>query len=223
MSRWTNGYVFGLLSFAVLFGTRGAMAQNLQYQSKVFLEVGQSALIHAARGECGQQAPDWGKVAPLLPKSSTGKFSDGGLSTRKSQQCDGITPARVIRFTATTLGSEQIELEGDTIYVEVRGVGVAMPSGGTIPYQSKVLLEVGQSTIIDGARGDCGQQAPDWEKVSPLLPTLSTGKFSDAGSGVRNSQRCGGSTPARAIRFTATAPGTEQIELFGDPIRIEVR
>jgi len=101
------------------------------------------------------------------------------------------------------------------------GTGSAMAQ--EIPYQAKVSLEVGQSAVIHGARGECGQNAPEWEKVAPSLPILSTGKFSDGGLGIRNSQRCGGATPARAVRFTATTPGTEQIQLFGDPVRIEVR
>ena len=92
-----------------------------------------------------------------------------------------------------------------------------------IQYQEKVSLETGQSEIIHGARGECGQAAPNWEKVASSLPSVSTGEFSDGGLGVRWSRRCGGLTPARAVRFTATQPGHEQIELYDDPIDIEVK
>lgn len=98
------------------------------------------------------------------------------------------------------------------------------PTGATIPYLENVALKVGQTAVIHGARGNqCGQPAPSWEKLASTLPTPATGKLSDGGEGVRFSQRCGGETPARAIRFSATTPGSEQIKLFGDPIRIEVR
>jgi hypothetical protein len=48
------------------------------------------------------------------------------------------------------------------------------------------------------------------------------GTFSDGGVGERYSRRCNGTTPARAVRFTATTPGQEQIEMFGDTIDITV-
>ena len=92
-----------------------------------------------------------------------------------------------------------------------------------IPYQKNVSLEVGQSAVIYGVRGKCGQAAPSWEEIAAQLPNITTGKFSDGGVGTRYSRGCGGTTPARAIQLTATSPGREQLMLFQDPVNIEVK
>lgn len=120
MERYKVGTVGGLLLTMVFFGNGGATAQEIPYLPNVSLEVGQSAIIHGARGECGQQAPDWERIASRLPKVATGEFSDGGLGTRSSRRCGGPTPARAVRFTATTPGSEKITLYDDPINIEVR-------------------------------------------------------------------------------------------------------
>jgi len=91
-----------------------------------------------------------------------------------------------------------------------------------IPYRKSVTLSVGQSAIIHGARGECGEAPPTWSRVAERLPIVGLGTFSDGGEGTRHSRSCGGPTPARAVRFTATTPGHEQIELFRDPIDITV-
>lgn len=200
---------------------------TIPYLDKVSLGVGQATVIHGARGsQCGQQAPDWEQIAATLPPSVTGKFSDGGLGVRFSQRCGGDTPARAIRFTATKPGSEQLRLFGDPVRIEVssgENEGTSTESN-SIPFRDKVSLAVGETTIIHGARGNrCGDPAPDWVRIAPTLPSPKTGKLSDGGVGVRSSQNCGGDTPARAIRFTATVPGSEQIRVFGNPIDIEVK
>ncbi|HRP79280.1 MAG TPA: hypothetical protein PL183_09300 [Aquamicrobium sp.] len=61
-----------------------------------------------------------------------------------------------------------------------------------------------------------------WESAKLLLPELETGTLTDGGVGTRVSRQCGGRVPARAILFTATAPGTEQVSLYGDDIVIRV-
>ncbi len=104
--------------------------------------------------------------------------------------------------------------------------GVKTPyqnQGIKIPYKKNVSLEVGGSEVIHGYRGKCGQSPPAWEVISPKLPVVSLGTFSDGGIGFRGSRSCGGHTPARAIRFTATQPGAENIKLFGDPVSFEVK
>lgn len=94
--------------------------------------------------------------------------------------------------------------------------------GVVAEYVRNVSIRVGDATIIHGARGnECGP-APSWEEAMPLLPELVTGRLSDGGVGTRFSRQCGGRVPARAILFTATAAGTEQIDLYGDPIVIRV-
>ncbi|SDE94579.1 hypothetical protein [Rhodospira trueperi] len=109
--------VFGCLLGGAIFST--AMAQNIPYRETVTLSVGQSAIIHGARGQCGEAPPDWSAVAARLPMVSVGTFSDGGVGERRSRRCNGPTPARAVRFTATTPGQEQIELFGDTVDITV--------------------------------------------------------------------------------------------------------
>ena len=92
-----------------------------------------------------------------------------------------------------------------------------------IPYKRYVTLSVGQSTVIHGARGACGEAPPDWEEVIRGLPLSLIGSYSDGGLGVRRSRSCGGPTPARAVKFTAEKAGSEQIVLYGDPINITVK
>jgi len=99
---------------------------------------------------------------------------------------------------------------------------VASYEGIIAEYVRNVSLKVGESAIIHGARGnECGP-APSWESAKLLLPELVTGTLTDGGVGTRVSRQCGGRVPARAILFTATAPGTEQVSLYGDDIVIRV-
>ena len=95
-------------------------------------------------------------------------------------------------------------------------------SGQAIDYVQNVTIRVGESMVIHGARGECGQAAPSWDRVAARLPAVALGTFSDGGIGTRSSRSCGGPTPARAVRFTATQTGGTQIELFGDPVTITV-
>jgi len=99
---------------------------------------------------------------------------------------------------------------------------VASYEGVVAEYVRNVSVKVGESAIIHGARGnECGP-APSWESASLLLPELVTGTLTDGGVGTRISRQCGGRVPARAILFTATQSGTEQISLYGDDIVIRV-
>ena len=99
---------------------------------------------------------------------------------------------------------------------------VASYEGIVAEYVRNVSVKVGESAIIHGARGnECGP-APSWESAKLLLPELVTGTLTDGGVGTRVSRQCGGRVPARAILFTATTVGTEQISLYGDDIVIRV-
>lgn len=91
-----------------------------------------------------------------------------------------------------------------------------------ITYLPEVRLVIGQSRIIHGERGDCGRLPRDWRDVWGNLPSSRIGEFSDAGVVRRYSMFCKGVTPARGIRFTATAPGTEEMYVTGDYMKITV-
>ncbi|WP_374788880.1 hypothetical protein [Brucella oryzae] len=91
-----------------------------------------------------------------------------------------------------------------------------------ITYLPEVRLVVGQSRIIHGERGDCGRLPRDWRDVWGNLPSSRIGDFSDAGIVRRYSMFCKGVTPARGVRFTAKAPGTEEMYVVGDYMKITV-
>jgi hypothetical protein len=59
--------------------------------------------------------------------------------------------------------------------------------------------------------------------VAAELPELEIGTWADGRVGTRYSRKCGGPTPARGIVFKATKAGAAKIDLYGDPVRIEVR
>ncbi len=118
--------------------------------------------------------------------------------------------------------SQKIEICAAVLFV-VLPIVTPSVNAQEIPYQKNVSLQIGESAIIYGVRGNCGQPAPSWEEIAKQLPTVSTGKFSDGGVGTRWSRGCGGPTPARAIQYTATASGNEQLMLFRDPVNIEAK
>ena len=114
-----------------------------------------------------------------------------------------------------------------TVYVQSSGIfdGVSNPElrMATIRHKIFVSPKVGDSVVIHGVRGDCGQEPPSWRNLAPGFPSLKTGVLSEGRIGVRFSRACGGNTPAREVVFTAKRPGSEKITLFGDTTTIEVK
>lgn len=90
-----------------------------------------------------------------------------------------------------------------------------------IPTHRSVKLEIGQSVVVNGYRGDCGKRPPNVDPNrtrNTKLGTLSNGKW-----GVTKSRTCGGWTPAVEVIFTAKKKGRETIEVAGTKIKIAVR
>ncbi|WP_436399624.1 hypothetical protein [Roseobacter sp. S98] len=90
-----------------------------------------------------------------------------------------------------------------------------------IPFHTSVDLQVGQSMIVHGYRGECGKRPAKVDKNrtrDTKLGVLSIGKW-----GVTKSRRCGGWTPAVEIIFTARRKGRETIEVAGENIKVRVR
>ena len=92
----------------------------------------------------------------------------------------------------------------------------------SIPYNANVTVKVGKTAILKGVRGNCGAAAPSWAQISGRLPASTTGRYSDGGTGTVDSSSCGGSTPARAVKFTATKKGSESLTIFNDAVSITV-
>lgn len=110
-------------------------------------------------------------------------------------------------------------------YLFKTGFDVAAQDGQSadVEYRKAVSLNVGDSIVVHGARGTCGEEAPAWEKVLAKLPELEIGRWSDGDVGTRYSRKCGGPTPARGIVLNATKAGQTEVMLFGDPVKIEVK
>jgi hypothetical protein len=93
-------------------------------------------------------------------------------------------------------------------------------SGPVIPTNLSPTLRVGETVVIKGVRGQsCGQPRGSLEN----LPTSSLGRFSGGRAGSVNSRSCGGMTPGRELRFTASKAGTETLSVFDDRVTITVR
>lgn len=155
-------------------------------------------------------------LAKVKPSSGTGDVvGEAEKNTHKSRWpllTTGIV-AGVLGVMAFQMTYGQKESPSDP---------VASYEGIIAEYVRNISIKVGESAIIHGARGnECGD-APTWESAKLLLPELVTGTLTDGGVGTRVSRQCGGRIPARAILFTATSPGTEQISLYGDDIVIRV-
>jgi hypothetical protein len=90
----------------------------------------------------------------------------------------------------------------------------------TIKYRKSVTLQVGQSIVVHGIRGECGEN-PDLAEI--VLPKPKTGELSLGKFGVRQSNRCNGKTPAVEVIFTAKTAGREKFEGEGDDITVRVK
>ena len=82
-----------------------------------------------------------------------------------------------------------------------------------------VEMSVGETLVIHGIRGECGQEP----QVDPNMRKETLLGFMHFGNaGVRMSRSCNGATPAIEVLFTASKVGEETLELFGDVILITV-
>lgn len=106
-----------------LLGGPADSAPLVFYKPEVWMSVGESKVIHAERGLCGELPRDWPDVAADLPPVRLGSFSDGGLARRNSKYCKGLTPARAIVFTARRAGVEEFNIQGDFLKVTIAEAG----------------------------------------------------------------------------------------------------
>lgn len=92
-----------------------------------------------------------------------------------------------------------------------------------VDFSLHVKMNVGESRLINGLRGDCSAQTPpDWYYTRTLVPPSKLGIFTDAGIVRKDSVSCRKIIPVRGANFTALRPGIEQVELMYDLITIEV-
>jgi hypothetical protein len=93
--------------------------QRIYWRELAEVTVGESVVIHAKRGRCGQQPPSWEDTFAQLPALTTGIWSDGGVGYRVSRACGGATPARAVVFTATRPGEDRFMLYEDPVTIRV--------------------------------------------------------------------------------------------------------
>lgn len=93
--------------------------QRIYWRELSEVTVGESVVVHAKRGRCGQQPPSWEETFAQLPALTTGIWSDGGVGFRVSRACGGATPARAVVFTATRPGEDRFTLYEDPITIRV--------------------------------------------------------------------------------------------------------
>ena len=99
------------------------VTRTIGYRPYTELEVGQSAIIQARRGPCGEQPPLWHHIEHELPLLLFGRFEDAGLGQSISDTCRGLTPGRLVRYVATKPGTEVFDLFQRTLKVVVRPAG----------------------------------------------------------------------------------------------------
>lgn len=93
---------------------------NIPWTRNVSLHVGEEAVVHGKRGDCGQLPKSEDKIQKDLPNHlTTGVLTTGKLGMRTSRRCDGATPAREIIFKALYPGRETFFLYGDDVTVTV--------------------------------------------------------------------------------------------------------
>ena len=109
----------------VMLGTMSHADSNnkIKFKSKVTLKVGQAAVIHGRRGECGKlptQADLTKSKADIEANLTTGTITFGKEGVRQSGSCGGWTPAYETIFVAQTPGRETVKVHGDSIRIVVR-------------------------------------------------------------------------------------------------------
>ena len=85
------------------------------------LRVGQTGHITAYRADgCNAPAPSFAAIAGRLPSSAIVRYSDGGTSSRVSDQCKKRVPTRVVNGTGIKAGSEVKRFQSGTVAIVVK-------------------------------------------------------------------------------------------------------
>lgn len=85
------------------------------------LRVGQTAHITAYRADsCSAPAPSFASIHGRLPRSEIVRYSDGGLSSRVSDQCRTRVPTRAVNGTGIKAGSEVKRFQSGTVAIVVK-------------------------------------------------------------------------------------------------------
>lgn len=91
-----------------------------------------------------------------------------------------------------------------------------------ISFEGRVHAPVGAQVLVHGDLDGCGSQPPSWAEITAKLPATSLGVLEDGGLARKVMRRCGMEKVVRAVRYTGRTPGTEELVLFGDYVKIVV-
>jgi len=109
-----------LILVAFLFAS-SASAEQIPYNSKITMKVGQTVTLKGVRTRCnGTRAPRYFAIRGKFPKVNIGEFKDGGAGTVLSKSCGKEVPGRAVLFKATKKGRAEFELYKDTFVITVR-------------------------------------------------------------------------------------------------------
>lgn len=115
--------VVGLSVLAFASVAQADSSNKVKYRKSITLKVGQAAIVHGARGECGQ-LPNKADLARnkknLDPKLKTGHIAFGKPGVRKSLSCNGWTPVYETIFVADKPGKETVKIHGDKVRITVK-------------------------------------------------------------------------------------------------------
>ena len=92
----------------------------------------------------------------------------------------------------------------------------AQAAQATIPQSADITAVSGEPVVIYGQRGrKCGAKPPtfEWVVTNAITRQPTNGTLSDGGTGKRNSRRCKGEVPVRAVTYTSepTFTGTDGV------------
>lgn len=102
--------------------------------------------------------------------------------------------------------------------------GNQAPSADLPPvnYNAYVRVPLGSSKLIHGDFLDCDGPVPTWQQMLPRIPSTPLGTFADGGLARKMVNDCGKEMVVRAVMFTGTGIGTEEVRLLDDFMKIDV-
>lgn len=108
---------FALLFLVPLAGCVSAGSADVTRE----LAVGETRHITAYRADgCGAPPPSFAAIAGKLPRSEIIRYSDGGISSRVSNQCKTRVPTRAVNGTGIKAGSEVKRYQSGTVAIVVK-------------------------------------------------------------------------------------------------------
>tara|TARA_R110002049_G_scaffold89174_1_gene224610 strand:+ start:1041 stop:1421 length:381 start_codon:yes stop_codon:yes gene_type:complete len=115
--------ITGLTTFAFVPAAQADSSNKVKFRSSISLKVGQAAIVHGARGKCGQLPGknDLSDTKRNLDSAlKTGHIAFGKPGIRKSGSCNGWTPVYETIFVADRPGKETVKIHGDTVRITVK-------------------------------------------------------------------------------------------------------